>query len=135
MPLGQELLPETMNLLVKKKSKCRHGNPNLKKCAIQAANGAVKEKNRFYQAKANKLTLQLGSRNKAKVAIANKIIKVIFRMFNDKSLSYKDPGLPKARTPEKQIKNLLNKLKKLGVDINYQTKEKIIAESKFEVKV
>jgi len=114
----------------KKKTKCRHGNPILKKCLIQAANGAVKKKYSFFQAKADKLTLQTGSRNKAKVAIANKISRVIFKMLNDKNCKYKDPGPIKAVNPQKKIMNLVNKLKKLGVEINYHTEEKIECKSK-----
>ena len=85
--------------------------------------------------KANKLTLQLGSRNKAKVAIANKIAKIIFMMLNDSLLTYKDPGIPKVKTPEKQIKNLLGKLKKLGVSVQYYTNKKIVAKSELQISI
>ena len=56
-------------------------------------------------------------------------------MLNDVSLTYKDPGLPKVKTPEKQIKNLLGKLKNLGVSVEYYTKEKIVAKSELQVSI
>ena len=55
-------------------------------------------------------------------------------MFKDKSVRFKDPGLPKAKTLEKQIKNLVSKLKKLGVDINYHSTGKVVAEYEYEIK-
>jgi hypothetical protein len=50
-------------------------------------------------------------------------------MMKDHECFYVDPGVVKLQTPEKQIKNLIRKLKGLGVDINYHTEEKIIAKS------
>jgi hypothetical protein len=98
----------------------------------------VKKKNSFFEAKAAKLTFQLGSRNKAKVAIANKIAKIIYKMLTDKThtMRYKDPGIAKVKTSDQKIKNHLKQLEKLGVKVNYSTKENIInAVSEYNVKV
>lgn len=56
-------------------------------------------------------------------------------MLNDSSLIYKDPGLPKVKTPEKQIRNLLGKLKNLGVNVEYYTNEKIVAKSDLKISI
>ncbi len=96
---------------------------------IQAANGAVKKKHSYYKAKYDKLTIQTGSRNKAKVAIANRIARLVYKMIIDPECVFKDQGQLKVHTPEKKIKNLIGKLKSLGVNVEYSTHQKVIAKS------
>lgn len=105
----------------------------MKKCLVQAANGAVKKKFSYYKAKCDKLTIQTGSRNKAKVAIANRIARLVYKMIKDPNCYFIDQGQIKVKSPETKIKNLIGKLKKLGVDVQYQTEQKIIAKNKIEV--
>lgn len=118
--------------MVKKKSKCRHGNPYLSKTLITAANGAVKKNDSFYQARARKLTMQTGSRNKAKVAIANSIARAIYYLISEESIHYKDLGDARVTNPDRQIKNCLKKLTKLGVVVNYHIHTKV-CEAKKEI--
>ena len=49
-------------------------------------------------------------------------------MLTDKSntMRYKDPGIAKVKTSDQKIKNHIRQLKKLGVTVNYSTKENII---------
>jgi len=97
----------------------------LKKCLVQAANGAIKTKGTYLAAKKNKLTLRLGSKNKAKVAVANSIARALFWMIKEK-IPYKDPGPFRVNNPQKQIKNMVKKLQSLGVKVEYFTEEKIV---------
>ena len=100
---------------------------------MQAANGAIKKKNSYYKAKCDKLTIQTGSRNKAKVAIANRIARLVYKMMIDPECYFKDQGQIKVKSPEQKIKNLIGKLSSLGVDIQYLTEQKIIAKNKIEI--
>lgn len=90
-----------------------------------AATGAVKKNGSFYKAKYLKLTLRTGSKNKAKVAIANRIARSIFTILSEPDLKFKDLGSHRVFDDQKQIKYHLEKLKKLGTEINMITKEKI----------
>ena len=64
----------------KKKSKTRKGNPHLRKLLIHAANGAKQKRGTFYRSKYRKLNARLGSVNKAKVAIANRIARAVHKV-------------------------------------------------------
>ena len=100
----------------KKRSKCRHGNPALRKILIQAAQGAVHCKKSFYRSKYNKLSFRLGSKNKAKVAIANKLARVVYKILAGDT--YKELGYMRADPKEHKIKNLLGQLRALGVEVH-----------------
>ena len=89
----------------KKRAKCRKGNPALRKMLIQAAQGAIHCKKSFYRSKYNKLSFRLGSKNKAKVAIANKIARVVYKVLAGDQ--YKDLGYMRGDPREERIKKLL----------------------------
>jgi len=82
------------------------------------------EKKSFYRAKYNKLKFRLGSANKAKVAIANKIARVIYKVLG--GAEYKDLGYRRGDPREDQIRRLVRQLKTLGVDIKHENHEMII---------
>ena len=111
----------------KKRAKTRKGNPYLRRALIQAANGAVKKKKSFYQSKYNKLTFRLGARNKAKVAIANRIARSVYKVLGGES--YRELGYARANSSEAKTKNLLNQLKNLGLKIRYVGNEVIVSET------
>ncbi len=94
---------------------------------ILAANAAVKKKGTYYQAKYAKLTMKTGSRNKAKVAIANRMARAIYCILSGENICYKELGSNRVINEEKKIKNLINQLKSLGVQVNHHTEEKIEA--------
>lgn len=119
-----------MNLRVKKRSQTRHGNPALKKILIQAAQGAIKKKNSYFRAKHNQLRFKLGSYNKATVAIANRLARVIYHIIKDKNARYKDLGQNRVDTTEQQIRRNIAKLKSLGVQVQYHKLTKIVEAKK-----
>jgi hypothetical protein len=98
-----------MSPLVKKKIKTRKGNPHLRKLLIQAANGATKKRGSFYRSKYRKLKARLGSPNKAKVAVANRLARAIYKVLGGEN--YKDLGYMRGDPLEKQIGLLVRKLK------------------------
>lgn len=101
---------------------------------IQCAQGATKKKNSFYQAKCNKLTLKTGSRNKAKVAIANRMARAIYKILSNPEERFKDRGYQEVFSEARRIKTHIQQLKKLGVEVEYLVLEKII-KAKKEIEV
>lgn len=97
---------------------------------IQAAQTSVKKIGSFYHAKYWKLRSRLGSANKAKVAIANRLARAIYHILKDKQ-KYKDLGAHRAEaSDDHQIKRLLGKLKAMGVSVNFHYEQKIVEASK-----
>jgi hypothetical protein len=92
-----------------------------------AANAAVKKQGSYYSAKFAKLTLRTGSKNKAKVAIANRMARAIYCILAGSEIRYKELGSQHVVDEQKQIKNLVNRLKSLGVEVNLHTHEVIDA--------
>ncbi len=74
--------------------------------------------------------MKTGSSNKAKVAIANRMARGIFYILSNKDVRYRELGTVRVIDEEKKIKNLINQLKSLGVEVNHYTKEKIEAVTK-----
>ena len=110
----------------KKRSKCRPGNPYLRKLLVQAAHGAVRKKRSFFFSKFNKLKFRLGSANKAKVAIANRMARSLYYILggdNYIELSY-SKAIQNQMT-ERKVKNLLAQLKLLGVSCRLEKHELI----------
>ena len=91
---------------------------------IQAANGAKQTKGSFYRSKYRKLKQRLASANKAKVAIANRLARAIFKVLGGNT--YKDLGYLRGDPTEKQIEVLVRKLKSLGVDIHHENHQLIV---------
>lgn len=98
---------------------------------IQAANGAKQKKGSYYRSKYRKLQSRLGSANKAKVAIANRLARAIYKVMG--GATYKDLGYMRGDPAEKQIEQLVRKLKSLGVDIRHENHQMIVATRKVKV--
>ena len=96
---------------------------------ILIANAAVKKKNSFFKSKYNKLILQLGSRNKARVAIANRIARVVYHILENPGERYRPLNPNRVDSTEQQITRTIKKLKQLGVSVNYHHEIKV-AEAK-----
>jgi len=92
---------------------------------VQAANAAKQKRATFYRAKYNKLRFKLGSANKAKVAIANKLARAVFKILAGDR--YKEIGYGRAKEHEDKIEILINQLKALGVNIRHEKHEKIVS--------
>jgi hypothetical protein len=103
----------------------------LRRILIQAAHGAKLKRGSFYRNKYNRLKFKLGSANKAKVAIANRIARTIYKVMGGEN--FKDLGYCRAVEHEDKIRILINQLKALGVDIRHEGHEKIVSVKKLRV--
>jgi transposase len=120
----------------KKRARTRHGNPALKKILIQAANGAVKTRATYYHSKFNSLTLKTGSRNKAKVAIANRLARAIYHIIAKPGQKFRDIGPQRVNSQARQIQSLIRKLREEGVSVDFELTQKIVkAKQTVEVRV
>jgi transposase len=115
----------------KKRSKCRPGNPHLRKILIQAAHGAKMKRGTFYRAKYNKLVFRLGSANKAKVAIANRLARAIYLILGGDR--YRELGYMRGDPHEQKIQKLVGQLRALGVDIKHVNHQMIVSNRKITV--
>lgn len=91
---------------------------------IQAAHGAKLKRGSFYRAKYNKLVYRLGSANKAKVAIANRLARAIYKILG--GAPFKDIGYMRGDPHEHQVRRLVAQLKNLGVDIRHENHQLIV---------
>jgi hypothetical protein len=98
---------------------------------IQAANGAKQKKGSYYRSKYRKLQSRLGSANKAKVAIANRLARAIYKVMD--GAPCKDLGYMRGDPAEKQIEQLVRKLRSLGVDIKHENHQMIVSTRKVKV--
>jgi hypothetical protein len=98
---------------------------------IQCAHGAKLKRGSFYRNKYNKLKFKLGSANKAKVAIANRIARSVYKVMA--GANYKELGYCRAIEHEDKIRILINQLKALGVDIKHEGHQKIVSVKKLNV--
>jgi len=73
----------------------------------------------------------LGSANKAKVAIANRMARAIYKVLG--GAEFKDIGYRRANENEDKIKILVNQLKALGVNIRHEGHEKIVSVKKLKI--
>jgi hypothetical protein len=73
----------------------------------------------------------LGSANKAKVAIANRMARTVFFILGGRT--YKDIGYMRGDPREAQIEKLVRKLKALGVDIQHHNHQMITSVQRVSV--
>ena len=88
-------------------------------------------KKSFYRSKYNKLSFRLGSKNKAKVAIANKLARVVYKVLA--GATYKDLGYMRGDPREQKIQSHLKSLRALGVNISYHNHQIIDSKRVFFV--
>ena len=103
----------------------------MRKLLIQAANGAKQKRGSFYRSKYRKLSSRLGSANKAKVAIANRLARAIYKVLG--GANYKDLGYMRGDPLGKQVELLVRKLRKLGVNIKHENHQMIVSTRKVKV--
>jgi hypothetical protein len=97
---------------------------------VESAWGATRRKDGFLKRKYESLVGRRGKK-KALVAVGHKIIVAAYHIMKDKE-AYKEPQLNDSpRKKNKQIKNYLNKLKVLGleVNVNFETEGRFFTES------
>lgn len=85
----------------------------------------------FYRAKYNKWVFRLGSANKAKVALANRLARAIYKiMMGDQ---YKEIGYMRGDPHENKIRGLISQLKALGVDVIHHNHQTIVSQKQLTV--
>ena len=84
----------------------------MRKILIQAAQNAKAKRGSFYRAKYNKLKFKLGSANKAKVAIANRMARAIYKILG--GAEFKNIGYRRASENEDKIKNISKSVESVG---------------------
>jgi len=85
----------------------------------------------FYRAKYNKLVFKLGSANKAKVAIANRLARAIYLILGGDR--YRELGYMRGDPHEQKIQKLVNQLRALNVNIKYVNHQMIVSDRKITV--
>lgn len=85
----------------------------------------------FYRAKYNKLVFRLGSSNKAKVAIANRLARAIYLILGGQK--YRELGYMRGDPHELKIQRLVGQLRALGVDIKHVNHQMIVSNRKITV--
>jgi hypothetical protein len=85
----------------------------------------------FYRAKYNKLVFRLGSANKAKVAIANRLARTIYLILGGER--YREIGYMRGDPHEIKVKRLVHQLKALGVNIKHISHQMIVSTKKITV--
>lgn len=85
----------------------------------------------FYRAKYNKLVFRLGSANKAKVAIANRLARAIYLILGGER--YRELGYMRGDPHEQKVQKLVNQLRALGVDIKTINHQMIVSTRKITV--
>lgn len=103
----------------------------MRRLLVQSANAAKQKRTSFYKAKFNKLKFRLGSANKAKVAIANRLARCIYKVLAGKK--YREIGYARAQEHEDKIRILVNQLKALGVNIRHEKHETIVSVKKVTI--
>jgi hypothetical protein len=85
----------------------------------------------FYRAKYNRLLLKLGSANKAKIAIANRLARAIYKILSGDK--YKERGYMRGDPREIRVRRLIEQLKAEGVNIIHVNHQTIVSEKRVVV--
>lgn len=97
----------------------------MRRLLIQVAQNAKLKRKSFYRAKYNKLKFRLGSANKAKVAIANRIARSIYKILAGDH--YKEIGYMRGDPHETKVRQLVRQLRALGINIRHHNHQMIIS--------
>jgi transposase len=98
---------------------------------IQIAQNAKLKRGSFYRSKYNKLRYRLGSANKAKVAIANRIARAIYKILAGDR--YKEIGYQRGDPHEQKVRALVGQLKALGVHVMHHNHQMVVSQSRLTV--
>jgi len=101
-----------------KKAGTRKGNPFVCTTLVECAGAAVMKKNCHFAGKYRHLCARTGSKMKARVAIARKLLVIIYHILSTLE-PYREPAVkePTPRSKEKSIRRHILELKKLGVQV------------------
>lgn len=109
-----------------KRAPVRKGNPYLCSTLMECAGAAVKTKNCHLKPKYHKLCAQLGSKMKARMAIAHKLALIIYRNIGE-NRAYEEPK-PKPmteKTKRKILQTRIRDLERLGYAVSLEPIEAI----------
>jgi len=104
-----------------KRGKTRKGNPYLCSTLMECAGAAVKKENCHLKPKYHKLSAQLGSKKKARMAIAHKLAVIVYEVLGQ-NLTYFEPK-PKPQTEKTKRKiyqKSIRELERLGYKVNLE---------------
>jgi len=107
----------------RRSGKTRKGNKILKSTLAQCAKAASKNKNSFFYAQYQRITIRRG-KNRATLAVAHSMLIAIYHMLNE-DLEFSDLGsnFYNQFNTEKKINSYLKKLKELGWEDNTKSSE------------
>lgn len=107
-----------------KRAPVRKGNPYLCTILMECANPAVKVRGCHLKPKYHKLCAQLGSKKKARMAIAHKLAVIIYRNLGQ-NLPYKEPTPkpPSEKTKRKILNSRVRDLERLGYRVSIEPME------------
>jgi hypothetical protein len=98
---------------------------------VQISHNAKNKRGSFYRSKYNKLKFRLGSANKAKVAIGNRMARSIYKVLAGEA--YKELGYLRGDPKEDQVSRLVQQLRKLGVQVFHHKHQTIVSKEKLIV--
>jgi len=109
-----------------KRGKTRKGNPYLCTALMECAGAAVKTKGCHLTAKYHKLCAQLGSKKKARMAIAHKLALIIYEVVG-KNLAYFEPKpKPQSEKTKRRIyQKSIKDLERLGYKVSLEPVEAV----------
>jgi transposase len=104
-----------------KRAPIRKGNPYLCTMLMECAGPAVNSKNCHLKPKFHKLCAQLGSKKKARMAIAHKLALIIYRNLGE-NREYKEPTpkRPTDKTKRKILQTRVRDLERLGYKVHLE---------------
>ncbi|MBX7232130.1 MAG: hypothetical protein K1X29_08605 [Bdellovibrionales bacterium] len=108
-----------------------HGDTYKAKILVQVAQNAKSKRKSFYRAKYNKLVFKLGSKNKAKEAIANRIARSVYKILCGGN--YKEIWYNRGDSHEAQVRKHVSALKALGVNVFHHNHQRIVSKKRVVV--
>ena len=105
----------------RKRSRTTKGNVWLRRALCQAAWGAARTKDSYFQAKYRRLAGRRGKK-RAVVAVGHSLLEVIYHLLKNPDLRYKDLGADHfdRLDPKRLCRHLVRRLESLGYDVTLQ---------------
>ena len=104
-----------------KRAKTRKGNPYLCMILMECAGGAIKTKASHLKVKYHKLCSQLGSKKKARMAIAHKLARIVYQVLGQNIAYFEPQPKPQTeRTKRKILQKSVRDLERLGYKVSLE---------------
>jgi len=109
-----------------KRTATRKGNPYLCSTLMECAQGAIKAKTCHLKPKYHKLCGQLGSKKKARMAIAHKLALLLYKVIGEnRSYQEPEPKPPSEKTKRKILQTRVRDLERLGYKVCLEPAEAV----------